>query len=65
MYLNSTIVVRRLRSLPKANQKIVTFSVCDSKPRSLGKKLWYGVKVLVTRNRSIHVKYESPVSHTS
>ena len=30
---------------------------------SLGQKLWYGVKGLVTRNT--HVKYESPISHGS
>ena len=31
--------------------------------RSLGKKLWYGVKGLVTRNAQ--VKYDSPVSRGS
>ena len=30
------------------------------KSRSLGKKLWYNVKGLVTRNT--HVQYESPIS---
>ena len=35
----------------------------SSRSKSLGKKLWYGVKGLVTRNT--HVKYESPISHIS
>ena len=36
------------------------FSECHSKfkSRSLGQKVWYGVKGLVTKNT--HVKYESP-----
>ena len=46
----TTRIVRRQRSSPRGNQiKIATLSV-RSRSRSLGKKLWYGVKGLVTRN---------------
>ena len=34
-----------------------------SRSRSLGQKLWYDVKDLVTRNT--HVKYESPTAYGS
>ena len=58
-----TRVVRRQQSSPRGNQiKIATFSV-NSRSRSLGQKLWYGVKGLVTRNT--HVKYESPICNGS
>ena len=44
---------------PNLNSNIIV----SSRSRSLGQKLWYDVEGLVTRNT--HVKYVSPISHSS
>ena len=44
----------------KIMAKVKVFSKVGQSSRSQGKKLWYHVKGLVTRNT--HVQYESPTS---
>ena len=51
------------REATKFKLQNLVYVIQSSRSRSQGKKLWYDVKGLVTRDT--HVKYESPVSHGS
>ena len=51
------------REATKYELQHLVYVIQSSRSRSLGQKLWYDMKGLVTRNT--HVKYESPVSHGS
>ena len=59
--LSEDNIVRR--EATKYEKQHLVYVIQSSRPSSIGKKLWYDVKIFVPRNT--HVKYESPVSHGS